>query len=785
MDKDTEVIRMHSFQHGARSIIQMGEELIGHPSTAINELVKNSYDADALSSYVYFYYNEDSPKSFAIIYDDGNGMNENILFGDWLHPSVSEKRKLGARSKIYQRHVLGSKGIGRLASMALGRYTTVVTKQEDEQEYNWITVDRDLFKKEGVLLTNIKFPGDKIKEIIDVFSRDIITETRQVPINNALINILKNNNLASFSKGTLIIIEHLDEAVTKIITQDFFGQIDIFSDSIKTTKFYESLAKLVTPLNIGSDIQKDLKDKSIIKEEISLASNKNTFTVNFGINLLPDQVNNRIEWQKIEDIPILSVFDYRILGKVKRDGSVDGYMFYQRLQNDKFEEKIEIGGLETITDELNNDKEINNINLNRQLIEIGEYYFDIRIYDIGEKDNLEKLAKQAGFDSSSSFKKAFKKFQGLRVSKNGFGVKPYGDEVEDWIDLSRERVQDPGHNVNTNQILGYVLFYSPENDNLMEKTNREGFIENTAFIEVKDTLKDIFRYVGRKRYNYRLMNGLGRIPRRRYTKPDLQNFIDEINKTDDLSHIRQYSEQVIHDVTTSMDNLEELLTFSERLASLGKGIELVYHEMAQPISQLKTTQASLNLKKSKIPQEIKPAFLDDIDSLNTSTKVLIELRESLQPAIGKSRKKRFNPFNTFNKVCSLYKDDFNKFQIISPDPDNESIQFEIYSYEYAFWIAFLNIINNAVYWLKKSGRPGEIRFNVKNGNIIISNSGPLINEKIIDYIFVYGVTTRQEKNATGLGLSFTRSILGRINWTITAENRNDGPTFIISEGTNG
>ena len=35
----------HIFQPGAMSIIQMGEELIGHPSTAINELVKNGYDA--------------------------------------------------------------------------------------------------------------------------------------------------------------------------------------------------------------------------------------------------------------------------------------------------------------------------------------------------------------------------------------------------------------------------------------------------------------------------------------------------------------------------------------------------------------------------------------------------------------------------------------------------------------------------------------------------------------------------------------------------------------------
>lgn len=36
-----EIKNLH-FEHGAMSIIQMGEELIEHPSTAVNELVKNA-----------------------------------------------------------------------------------------------------------------------------------------------------------------------------------------------------------------------------------------------------------------------------------------------------------------------------------------------------------------------------------------------------------------------------------------------------------------------------------------------------------------------------------------------------------------------------------------------------------------------------------------------------------------------------------------------------------------------------------------------------------------------
>jgi signal transduction histidine kinase len=326
--------------------------------------------------------------------------------------------------------------------------------------------------------------------------------------------------------------------------------------------------------------------------------------------------------------------------------------------------------------------------------------------------------------------------------------------------------------------------YSPENDHLLEKTNREGFLENTAFNEVKNTLLTIFRNLGRRRYNYRLLYGLGRgRPKSRHTRPDIREFLNQVNKTEDIGNIRKYSEKFMKDVTTSLDNLEESLSFSERLASLGTGIELVYHEMAQPISQFQAIEASLSLKEDKVPEEIKENFSVDIDALANSTEVLIELRKSLQPAIGRSRKKKFKPYETFLKVCGLFRSDFDEAKI-KPKVDERIKDYEINNLEYAFWIAFLNIINNAVYWIKKSERPGEIRFHMEDGSFVVSNSGPLIREDIIDYIFEYGVTTRQEKHATGLGLSFTRSILSSISWEIVAENRANGPAFIIKEASN-
>lgn len=777
---DNYSIRRHSFQPGAMSIIQMGEQLIGHPSTAINELIKNGYDADALSCNVYFFCSSNSHESFVILFDDGSGMNYETLFGDWLKPSVSSKRKSDSKSTKYKRNLLGSKGIGRLAAMALGESVTVITRQSNTTDYNWITVNRQAFKEER-LLSEINFPGDIISDYTILFSNEDLIREREVNINNPLLEFLRTTELDYFTKGTLIIVESLENSVLKILNEDH-KQLELpgQSQQYENTTFYKSLATLITPLNLNYEIQKELLKKKLINETKTISISESKFSIKYGTNLLPDQTEGQIDWLDIEPVPIQSVYDYRVYGRVSALGDVSGYMSYRRLQDDVREEPFEL-----LQSEFEDKKEIlPDLFVHTENNETGEYYFDIRIYDIGEKENLEKLAKAAKLKNATEFRTVFKNFQGMRISKNGFGIKPYGDEVEDWIGLSKARVQSPGKNVNTNQILGYVFFYSPENDNLEEKTNREGFLENKAFQQVKTTMEAIFSLLGKKRYNYRLLHGLGRIPSSKHERPDFEEYMNKLHKLNATAQIIDYSEKFMKEVTTSMDNIEESLSFSERLASLGSGIELVYHEMAQPISGLRTTKSSLDLKKAKICDDALDNFIRDINTLNYATDVLAELRKSLQPAIGRSRRKKFVPYKTFLKVCNLYKSDLIEYDI-SIIADERLEKYTITDLEYAFWIAFLNIINNAVYWIKKSEKSGEIRFHVERDCFVISNSGPFISEEVIDHIFNYGVTTRLEKNATGLGLAFTQSILSRNGWSIFAENRENGPAFIIKKEING
>ena len=776
----TKKINKYKFESGAMSIIQMGEELIGHPSTAINELVKNSYDADSDKCWVYTQYDNDPEKNFFIIKDNGLGMNDKILFGDWLKPSKSSKRNedLEKRtSEVYNRKYLGSKGIGRLAAMALGRYLTVISKQANEEEYNWIRIDREEFRVEASLDT-IEFPGGKISNYLELFSDKEILEQSNLSSNGNLINILKNEPFFEFNEGTTIVIQDLDNSVKSLIEEEFENKY-----SIEQTGVFKSLRDLITPLLLNSKIQKDLLDEKIIDTKISLDNGEGTFELFYGINFIKNKIKGVIDFLPIEPSSILDHFDYRVFGMSSKTGDVVAKYLCNRFKGDKYEKLFTIPSDFNLSKESSIIRTIDEIESSKNKddgdLGVGEFYFDFRIYDLDPdaKDEMVKLLNAKGKKEANA---TFSKYLGLRISKNGFGVKPYGEEDRDWMGLGAKRVQKHIVSIGPNQVIGNIFLFSPENDGLKEKTNREGFYENRAFNNFKKIIAGVLEETGRERAKYRLKHNLGRKTVNKLDRPDTEKFIQYIlnNSTDEL--LINKTRNFVLETNEVLDNMEDTLSFSQRLASLGTGLELVYHELAQPIGVLGGVKTSLDLNIEKISDEIlKSKLLERTNNMGGAIDLLEELKKAMQPAIGKSFHNKFKPSDTFKKVCYLFEKIFEESKIII-EIKQSSLEYEIKSLEYLFWVSFLNILNNAVYWLSFVDKK-IIVFEIEEDKIIISNTGPKIPEDDLQVIFEYGITAKKEKNATGLGLSFTRNMLASNNWGVNAENREYGPAFIIEK----
>ncbi len=761
------------------SIIQMGEELIGHPSTAINELVKNSYDADAGKCWAYTQYDKNPDRNFFILKDDGLGMDNATLFGDWLKPSRSSKRDIDRDkriSEVYNRKFLGSKGIGRLAAMALGRHLTVITKRSEEIEYNWIRVDREKFRVESLLKT-IDFPGGKILNYLELFRDKEILDESELKPNGNLINILNHHPFLNFKEGTMIIIQDLDSSVNSQIEEEFE------TTSIDQTSIFKSLRDLITPLLLNNKIQDELLESKIIDEKLKIDNGEGTFELFYGINFIKNQIKGTVDFIPIEPSSILDHFDYRIYGKAFEDGSVTSKYLCQRFEDDPDDRNIIIESKFTLSEKNPKIREIKefkeHLEDEKEKSGVGEFYFDIRVYDLDSdaKENMVKILNARGRKEANE---TFSKYVGLRVSKNGFGVKPYGEEQHDWLGLGAKRVQKHIVSIGPNQIIGNIFLYSPQNDGLKEKTNREGFYESKEFINFKKIIEGILEEIGRVRSRYRIKHGLGRKTINKLNRPNTEKFIQYILNQSDNEELISKTKQFVIETNDALDNMEGTLSFSQRLASLGTGLELVYHELAQPITVLGGAKSSLEINTKKIEDDIlKSKLLKRIDNLGGAIDMLDELKKSLQPAIGRSVPKKFKPLITFKRVCSLFEKIIEDSNIVLEIRNNE-LDYEIKNYEYIFWVSFLNILNNAVYWLQDVEKRVLI-FEIESGEIIISNSGPKIAEDDLEIIFEYGITSKREKNATGLGLSFTKNMLTSNGWEIYAENRSYGPAFHIKK----
>lgn len=109
-----------NFVIDARHVRQLGRELVADNVTAISELIKNAYDADATEVTVVFSeMARHVPGGTLTIRDDGCGMDLADITQRWMTISTNYKDQNNT-SDLYRRKRAGQKGIGRFATESLG-----------------------------------------------------------------------------------------------------------------------------------------------------------------------------------------------------------------------------------------------------------------------------------------------------------------------------------------------------------------------------------------------------------------------------------------------------------------------------------------------------------------------------------------------------------------------------------------------------------------------------------------------------------------------------------------
>ncbi|BFU77669.1 ATP-binding protein [Arcobacter sp. 15-2] len=126
----------------------LGSQLISDKFTAIIELVKNSYDANATEVKIDFIDSTNKQNGKIIIQDNGHGMNKDDIKNKWMKIGTNSKRNNKLSPKPFNRILLGEKGIGRFAIEKLANKITLESITDPSTVIHKLEIDWNKYTKE-------------------------------------------------------------------------------------------------------------------------------------------------------------------------------------------------------------------------------------------------------------------------------------------------------------------------------------------------------------------------------------------------------------------------------------------------------------------------------------------------------------------------------------------------------------------------------------------------------------------------------------------------------------
>lgn len=248
-ESNNDAVKEIGFTVDAGLIQRLGYELVGRAETAVSELIKNAYDADATLVDVNFI-NSLQKGGSLIISDNGLGMTFNQLVNGFMRISSADKVHNPVSGK-FKRTKAGKKGIGRFATQRLGEQLTITTQSKDSNKalrivikWNEYSIDRELSsitfpveeidkeKEEGTTLTIVglrdSWSVTSIKRVyryvLDLFQPDYLSDRS------------KNHNSAVQNEESFKVnfIQEINSQREYIINE----QMSIFDKSLATFEGY-------------------------------------------------------------------------------------------------------------------------------------------------------------------------------------------------------------------------------------------------------------------------------------------------------------------------------------------------------------------------------------------------------------------------------------------------------------------------------------------------------------------------------------------------------------------
>lgn len=712
-----------------RVLAHLGDELIRNEIIALTELVKNSYDAGATECIVSFTF--ENKKSYIpskiVISDNGVGMNENDIINKWLVIGTDNKKVKLNNSKINDlskyglpnRIPLGEKGIGRFGSHKLGNIIILKTKKIDSKETLTVNMDWSLLSSISKL---------------DEFEIKLTKDTSFKSKHGTVIEIenIKNREEDAWSRGKL---RNIHRALTALNAK--FSPSDCRIKNNKTVNKMLNLNRDMTTsdeftVTIATDTRPEIFQKLKTFDEIKQSAL-------YECDILLDE-GEIIEfeykfnpWKKIEDqfpertVNISELKDSEKLIQRKLSKEEKYEKEYEDINSDT---RTRLHGKDFIPCPI--------------LKGVGPVYVKIYAFE-------QSTAITQHLDLRGQIKDYLAENSGIRVFRNGVRVYDYGEKGNDWIGLSE--IGNIGDKLRNEHVVGFVFLDRKASINLIEKTNREGFVENPAYESLVTALQWAIKYV----------------------------FVEYRNR--DKRHLSEFYSKTIEPVITILTDaynfINENITDSNHkkiLSTYILKIETQYKSIIGTLYQsagVGVLSASILHEVEKIIKSAMHCIKEsNIEKLEILIRRIDETIKKFSFLIKKSEIKPTSTENIIAKPLSFTRLRLKNHGININKIEQNNLPNCLASATHATNV-LINIIDNSIYWLNASKDKRKkitvittSRLLPKHVSIIVLDNGPGFADDPT-YLIKPFVTTKPFALGSGLGLYIAHELMNEMGGSLS------------------
>ncbi|MEH1937535.1 MAG: ATP-binding protein [Nostoc sp.] len=379
----------------------------------------------------------------------------------------------------------------------------------------------------------------------------------------------------------------------------------------------------------------------------------------------------------------------------------------------------------------------------------------------------------------------------VRLYHRGLRVKPYGDSDDDWLNLNYARARNPEVRPSTKTVIGRVIVNDPD-DILLQKTDRLGFIENEAFLELKRFAIDVLEWMAKERLKVtetQRQRIKKQVPRdlteaKARIEEVIEAEVPQESRPKVLEAVQQY--ETVTERETKV--LREDLQLYRSLATAGTTAAVFAHESAKPVTSIAKIANRIEKKgKEILGEKYEQYFGEPVRKLYQVSKSLLHFSNFPLHLLKREKRRAgvVDVHSVIDDIVRLFQSFFEEgeIQVIKEKVDTKPC---IYGSEALLEAIITNLLTNAINAFNVEGgrieeRKVIIRTEIEGRNLKIKflDNGSGIHNIKIDEIWLPGKTTRE--GGTGLGLTIVRDSVTDMGGSVDAIPKGElgGAEFIV------